>query len=90
MIKAIPEGYHSITPYLVVNIMGAAIHFYKRAFEARETYRHRSPDGKNIINAGLKIGDSIVLLSDEFRHGCCRSPKPIEGIAVTLHITLRM
>ena len=46
MVKAIPEGYHSIAPYLVVNIEGAAIHFYKCAFEARETYRHRSPDGK--------------------------------------------
>ncbi|CAN5327401.1 hypothetical protein BH18THE2_BH18THE2_06410 [soil metagenome] len=80
MVKAIPEGYHFITPYLVVNIAGAAIHFYKRAFEARETYRHRIPDGKNIINAELKRGDSIVLLSDEFRHGCCLSRKLIGGL----------
>ena len=50
MVKAIPEGYLSITPYLVVNIAGAAIHFYKRAFEPRETYRHRIPDGKSIIS----------------------------------------
>lgn len=90
MVRAIPEGYHSITPYLVVNDAAAAIDFYKRAFEARETFRHRSPDGKSIINAELKIGDSIVLLSEEFRHGCCLSRKPIGGIAVTLHITLRM
>ena len=73
MVKAIPEGYLSITPYLVVNIAGAAIHFYKRAFEPRETYRHRIPDGKSIINAELKTGDSIVFLSDEFRNGCCLS-----------------
>ena len=65
MVKAIPEGYLSITPYLVVNIAGAAIHFYKRAFEPREIYRHRIPDGKSIINAELKTGDSIVFLSDD-------------------------
>jgi PhnB protein len=86
MVKAIPEGYHSITPYLVVNDAAAAIDFYKRAFEARETYRLHGPDGKSIINAELKIGDSIVLLSDEFPQGGCRSPKSIGGSAVTLHI----
>jgi uncharacterized glyoxalase superfamily protein PhnB len=51
----------------------AAIHFYKYSFEPREIYRHRIPDGKSIINAKLKMGDSLVLLSDEFRHGCCLS-----------------
>ena len=86
MVKAIPEGYHSITPYLVVNNASAAIDFYKCAFEARETYRHPSPDGKCIVNAELRIGDSIVLLSDEFPHGACLSPKSIGGTAVTLHI----
>ena len=60
--------------------------FYKRAFDAKETYRHPSPDGKSIVNAELKIGDSIVLLSDEFPHGGSRSPNSIGGSAVTLHI----
>jgi hypothetical protein len=72
MVKAIAEGYLSITPYLVVSIAGLqyisiSVHF------PRETYRHRIPDGKSIINAKLKIGDSIALLSDKFRHGCCLS-----------------
>ncbi|MGB8133174.1 MAG: VOC family protein, partial [Nitrososphaeraceae archaeon] len=53
---------------------------------ARETYRHPSPDGKSIVNAELRIGDSIVLLSDEFSHGACLSPKSIGGTTVTLHI----
>jgi len=44
------------------------------------------PDGKSIMNADLKIGDSIILLSDEFPHGGCRSPKSIVGTAVMLHI----
>ena len=76
MVKAIPEGYHSITPYLVVNDAAAA----------KETYRHLGPDGKSILNAEVKIGNSMILLSDEFPHGGCRSPKSIGGSAVTLHI----
>ena len=55
MAKAIPEGYHSITPYLVVNDAAAAIDYYKRAFDAKETYRHLGLDGKSIINAELKL-----------------------------------
>jgi PhnB protein len=55
MANAIPEGYHSITPYLVVNDAANAIEFYKHAFGAIETYRHLGPDGKSIINAELKI-----------------------------------
>ena len=88
MVKAIPEGYHSITPYLVVNIAGAAIHFYKHAFEPRETYRHRIPDGKSIISRAenRRFHSSFVSspMAVAFR------VKPIGGIAVTLHITLRM
>jgi PhnB protein len=60
--------------------------YAKRAFDAEESYRHPSPDGKSIVNAELKLGDSIVLLSDEFPHGGCRSPNSIGGTAVTLHI----
>jgi PhnB protein len=86
MVKAIPERFHSITPYLTVNNAAAAIDFYKRAFEAKETTRLYGPDGKSIINAELKIGDSIVLLSDEFPHEGSRSPSSIGGTAVTLHI----
>jgi PhnB protein len=86
MVRAIPEGFHSITPYLTVNNAAAAIDFYKRAFEAKETSRLHGPDGKSIINAELKIGDSKVLLSDEFPHEGSRSPSTIGGTAVTLHI----
>ena len=86
MVKAIPEGYHSVTPYLVVNDAVAAIDFYKRAFDAKESYRLQGPEGKSIIHAELKIGDSIVFLSDEFPHGGCISPKSLGGSSVTLHI----
>jgi PhnB protein len=86
MVRAIPEGFHSVTPYLTVNNAAAAINFYKHAFEARETSRLYDPDGKYIINAELKIGDSIILLSDEFPQESSRSPRSIGGTAVTLHI----
>jgi PhnB protein len=86
MVSAIPEGYHSITPYIIVNDAANAINFYKHAFGAIEIYRHYSPDGKSVINAELKIGDSIILLSDEFPLGKCRSPKSIGGSAVTIHL----
>jgi PhnB protein len=90
MVKAIPEGYHSVTPYLVVNIARATILFYKYAFEPREIYRHRIQDGKSIINAELKIGDSIVFCQMSSAMVSAFHVKPIGGIAVTLHITLRM
>src|ERR1051326_7822274 len=86
MVNAIPEGYHSITPYIIVNDAANAIDFYKHAFGAIEIYRHNSPDGKSVINAELKIGDSIILLSDEFPLGKGRSPKSIGGGAVTIHL----
>jgi uncharacterized glyoxalase superfamily protein PhnB len=86
MVKAIPDGYHSVTPYLVVNDAVAAIDFYKRAFDAKEGYRLQGPKGKSILHAELRIGDSIVFLSDEFPHGGCISPKSLGRSAVTLHI----
>lgn len=65
-------------------------YIYKRAFEPRETDRHRIPDGKSIINAELKTGDSIVFCQMSSAMAAAFRVKPIGGIAVTLHITLRM
>ena len=78
MTKAIPEGYHSITPHLVVNNGVDAIEFYKRAFGAVEEYRYNDPENKSIIYVKLRIGDSPILLSEEFPNTekiGCRSPK---------------
>ena len=65
MVKAIREGMHSITPHLVVRDAAKAIDFYKRAFGAQEVMRHDDPSGK-IMHAEIKIGDSILLLADEY------------------------
>ena len=62
-VKPIPEGYHSVTPYLIVDGAGALIDFMKQAFDAEETVRMDTPDGK-IGHAEFRIGDSIVMLAD--------------------------
>ena len=63
-VKAIPEGYHSLTPYLVCKDAAKAIDFYSRAFGAQETVRMPGPNGR-IMHAEVKIGDSMLMLSDE-------------------------
>ena len=63
-VNPIPEGYHSITPYLIVDDAEAAIDFYKRAFGAEEVFR--MPMGGKIGHAEVRIGDSVVMLADEF------------------------
>lgn len=62
-VSAIPNGYHTVTPYLAVRSAAQLIDFMKRAFKATEISRHASPDGR-IMNAVLKIGDSILWLAD--------------------------
>jgi PhnB protein len=77
-VKPVPEGYHTVTPYLAVDDAKAAIDFYERAFGARERTRMPGPDGK-IAHAELEIGDSIVMLSDPFPQSTARPPKEIGG-----------
>lgn len=84
-VKPIPEGYHTLTPYLVVRDAARAIEFYKRAFGAKEKGRMASPDGK-IMHAELRIGDSIVMLSDEFPGTKCQSPQALGGASGGLFI----
>ncbi len=64
-VKPIPDGYHSITPYLIIKGAAAAIDFYKQAFDAVELMRMPHPDGR-VGHAELKIGDSVFMLADEF------------------------
>ena len=86
-IKEIPKGFHTVTPYLTVNDSARAIDFYKRAFGAQELYRVDGPDGK-IAHAEIKIGDSIVMLSDEMP-GWSRSPQSLGGTAVNLFLYVK-
>ena len=76
-VRPIPEGYHSVTPYLTVNGAARAIDFYQRAFGAKEIMRMNGPDGK-IGHAELRIGDSVIMLADEMPGGS-RSPQSLGG-----------
>ncbi len=74
----IPEGYHSLTPFLTVDDASAAIDFYGRAFGATERLRMKGPEG-TIAHAELQIGNSRVMLSDPFPHGDTKPPKELGG-----------
>lgn len=76
--KPIPQGYHSVTPYLTLNNTASAIDFYKRAFGAQEIMRMDMPGGK-IGHAEIRIGDSMIMLADEMPGGGCQSPQSVHG-----------
>jgi PhnB protein len=77
-VQPIPEGYHSVTPYLAVEDASKAIDFYKEAFGAEENLRMPGPDGK-IAHAELQIGDSKLMLSDPFPQSNVRPPSERGG-----------
>ncbi|MBA3385003.1 MAG: VOC family protein [Actinobacteria bacterium] len=84
-VKAIPEGYRSITPYLAVDDATAAIEFYKRAFGAKERVLMPTPDGK-VAHAELEIGDSLVMLSDPFGEGQTKAPKALGATTIGIFL----
>jgi PhnB protein len=81
--KPIPEGYHTLTPYLAVDNASEAIEFYTRAFGAKERVRMDAPDGK-IGHAELQIGDSLLMLSDPFPQSNVRPPKDLGGTSANV------
>ena len=78
MAKPIPDGYHTVTPYIAVDGAADAIEYYKKAFGARERLRMDGPDG-SIAHAEIEIGDSLVMLSDAFPQTTTRPPKELGG-----------
>ncbi len=85
-VKAIPEGYHSITPHLVLNDTNAAIDFYKKAFSAEELFRMPGPGGQGVMHAEIRIGNSPVMMADEWPGQGPKSPKTLGGTTATIHI----
>ncbi len=85
MVKAIPDGYAELTAYLSVDGADEAIAFYAEAFGAKELARSTAPNGK-IMHAQMKIGSTIVMLSDELREAGLLGPKAIGGTPVTLYL----
>ena len=80
-----PEGFHSVTPSITVKGAAAALEFYQRALGAEELYRIAGADGI-IMHAEMKIGDSVVMLGDEFPEWGSLGPKSVGGTASTLMI----
>jgi PhnB protein len=84
-VKPVPEGFHTATPTLVVRNAAQAIDFYKKVFGAEEIMRMPSPDGK-ISHAEIKIGDSIIFVSDEFPQHPGKSPQTLGGFTGGIYL----
>jgi PhnB protein len=84
-VKPIPEGMHSVTPHLVCAGAAEAIDFYKKAFNAVELGRMDGPQGK-LLHGAIRIGDSMVMLADEFPDWGSLGPKSLKGSPVTIHL----
>ena len=87
-VKPIPDGMHTITPHLVCAGAAEAIEFYKKAFNAVELMRLPGPGGK-LIHAEVRIGDSVLMLVDEFPEMGAKGPKSMEGSPVTIHLYVK-
>jgi uncharacterized glyoxalase superfamily protein PhnB len=84
-VKPIPDGMRTVTPHLVCDGAAAAIDFYGRAFGAAELARLPGPGGR-LMHALLRIGDSAVMLVDEFREWGSLGPRALKGTPVTMHL----
>ena len=87
-VKPIPDGYHTITPALTIRDAARAIEFYKQAFGAKQRGEiAKGPDGK-VMHAELQIGDSVIMIADEFPEFGALSPQATGGASTQLHIYL--
>lgn len=90
-VKPIPQGYHTITPGLVIKDGAGAIEFYKKAFGAKENYRMENPDG-SVMHAELRIGNSNFMLGSEpgdhpgHEESCARTPAELKGTTMSLYL----
>ncbi len=84
MVRPIPEGFRTLTSHITVEGAADAIEFYKKAFGATELRRLPLPDGKRLMHAAIKIGDSILMLMDAMPDA--KGPKALGGTPATLHI----
>ena len=84
-VNYIPEGYRTVTPYLIIRDAARAIEFYKRAFGAKEGMRMPLPNGK-LAHAEIRIGDSIIMMGDENEEWGVRSPQALNGTPVGIFL----
>ena len=84
-VKPIPDGYHSVTPYLIIDGAARALEFYAKAFGAQETFRMPAPGGR-IGHAEMRVGTSMIMLADEHPETGARSPKSFGGSPISLMV----
>lgn len=88
MANPIPEGFHSLTPIFVFKDARKAIEFYKQAFGAEELFAMPGPDGKGVMHAELRIGNSIIMMGEENPHQPCKSAETSGGSPISLYLYL--
>ena len=86
MTRAIPEGFHSVTPMFVFKDARKAIEFYKCAFGAQEHYSMPGPDGKGVMHAEVQIGESIIMMGEENPQQPCKSAETMGGSPVNFYL----
>jgi PhnB protein len=87
-IRPIPPGHENLIPHLVCDRCSEAIEFYKKAFGAEEIHRLPAPDGRKIMHAAIRIGQSFVFLADDFPEFCdgkSQTPTALKGTPVSIH-----
>lgn len=84
-VEAVPSDMRTVTPHLICDGAADAIEFYKKAFSATEICRMPSPEGK-IMHAAVRIGDSMVMLVDQYPDWGCMGPAALKGSSVTIHL----
>jgi PhnB protein len=84
-VKPIPPGHRTVTPYLTVKDGARALEFYKNAFGATETFKLMMPDGR-LGHGEIRLGDSIIMLADEFPEHGCTAPQTLGGSPVNIHL----
>lgn len=86
-VKPVPEGFHSVTPHLVIKGAAKAIEFYKKAFGAEEIMIMPGPDGQSVMHAEIRIGDSTIMIGDDLpMMQRWISPARLNGTTVCLHL----
>jgi PhnB protein len=84
-VKAIPAGHRTVTPYLIIKNAAKALEFYKKAFGTTETYKLMMPDGR-LGHAEIRLGDSMIMLADEFPEFGGKAPATLGGSPVCIHL----
>lgn len=87
-VNPVPKGFQTLTPNLTVRDSIAAIKFYKRVFKATQTVLMRGPDGKSVVHAELRIGNSVIMLNDENPHWNNLSPETLKGSGSSVFVYL--